>query len=252
MKQHTRIAFAGDWHANTHWARQMVDYAAQREAECIVHLGDYGWQYMHAFVKDMQHMLRRAGLHAYVIDGNHEDFTKLWNFPLQPDGTRKISPNVHYLPRGYRFDWDGLRFMACGGAVSVDKHLRSENLSWWPQEQITDEDVRTCAQGGPVDVLLTHDCPTGVDIPYLDKASPYFPAAALTESDAHRTKLLTVASAATPKLIFHGHYHRAYTQSVNLGWGPVRVQGLDCDATDRNANMAFYDTTFLKALAGIV
>lgn len=251
MKQHQRIAFAGDWHANTRWACTMIEHAKDLGAECIVHLGDYGMRYARDFRQSIQRALYRTGLNLYFLDGNHEDFARLYDFPLTADGTRKVSARVFHLPRGHRFTWGGLRFLACGGAVSVDRHRRVEGTSWWPEEQVTAADIARCEEGGLTDVLLSHDCPTGIDIPHLDKTSGFFPAEALRVSETHRAKLLAIAAATKPKLIFHGHYHRAYTARVNLGWGPVRVQGLDCDGVSRMDNVVVHDIGQLRELAGL-
>lgn len=251
MREHRRIAFAGDWHANTPWAHKMIEYAKEHEADAIVQLGDFGWNFARFFVSTMQGMLRRANLPCYFVDGNHEEFPKLLAFPLQPDGLRKISANLFHLPRGHRFTWDGLRFLACGGAVSVDRHRRIEGRSWWRQETISEQDMAVCEDGGQCDVLLAHDCPAGVDIPDLHKTEHYFPADLIRESETHRTRLLAIAAATRPKLVFHGHYDRAYVAHTDLGWGPVRVQGLDKDETTRRDNMTFYDIGQLRQLAGL-
>lgn len=246
------MAFAGDWHANTEWARRMIGYSKKHGAEVIIHLGDFGWRFQQSFVAEVQQSLRRTGLRLYFIDGNHEDFPKLQSFSLTGDGTRKLAPNLFHLPRGHRFTVHGLRMLACGGGVSVDKHRRVPGQSWWPDEQITAADIAACENGGAADVLLTHDCPAGVDIPHLEKTSPYFPPEALRESALHRTKLLAIAAATRPALLFHGHYHRAYTARVNLGWGPMRVEGLDCDASSQDEdNVAVYDTDRLRHWAGL-
>lgn len=227
MREHRRIAFAGDWHADTAWISRAVEYAAEHEADCIVHLGDYGWQFQSHFVRTVEGLLRKVNIPVYFVDGNHEMFPKLFKFPLQPDGLRKISARVFHLPRGYRWEWSGVQFMACGGGVSVDKHRRREGFTWWPQEQITADDIRACERRGHTDVLVSHDCPAGVDIPDLHKTAHWFPENAIRESEAHRAKLLAVANATTPRLILHGHYDRCYRAETDLGYGKVRVFGLD-------------------------
>lgn len=233
MREFRRIAFAGDWHANTRFARRMITHAWDQGADCIIHLGDYGWDYSRWFINTIESMLYRTGLELFFIDGNHENFDRLYQFPIQPDGTRKISKRVHHLPRGHRFTWGGVRFLACGGGVSVDRdrpvNPRVEGVSWWPQEEITSQEHHLCETGGPTDVLLSHDCPALVPIPDLDKTAHLFPADGIARSETHRLKLLTIASATRPRLVLHGHYDRVYTAYGNLGWGPMRVVGLDRD-----------------------
>lgn len=253
MQEHERIAFAGDWHANTGWARRAVAHAKDQGAQAMVHLGDYGWNYMNFFIRDMESMLRKAGLSLYFVDGNHEDFTRLHSFPLQPDGLRKISARVFHLPRGLRWSWGGVSFLACGGGVSVDRHRRVEGRSWWPEEQLSPADIQACQLAGQADVLISHDCPAGVPIPNLDKTAHWFPAEAIAESQRHRVKLLAVARTVTPKLIFHGHYDRDYNTVADLGWGPVGVRGLDRDRAlydPVEANVHVCDVAELRTAIG--
>jgi len=251
MQDYRRVAFAGDWHANTPWATRMIEYSKALGAEAIFHLGDFGWNYSRPYVAEIQRSLRATGQKLFFVDGNHEDFTRLHAFPLAADGTRQLTPNLFHLPRGHRFTLDGIDVLCCGGAVSVDRHRRVAGQSWWPQEQITAQDIAACESGGRAHLLLAHDCPSGVEIPHLDKSGAFFPAAAIRESQAHRAKLLAIAFASRVSVIFHGHYHRAYQARPNLGWGPVRVQGLDCDASTGQDNVAVYDTAQIRDWAGL-
>jgi hypothetical protein len=37
--------------------------------------------------------------------------------------------------------------------------------------------------------------------------------------------------------VWHGHFHRRYSATADLGYGPVVVQGLDCDGTTLAGNL---------------
>jgi hypothetical protein len=247
MKKPERIALAGDWHGRLLFAADAIEYAVSQGADCILHTGDYGWLYTSHFVKRMEEMLTHAGIWLAFADGNHEHhdvLDQLFRFddvipgvPEMPTGQSwhrpragRVSDHVWHLQRGMRWTWDGVRFLACGGAHSVDRRRRKAGRSWWPQETITDANIETCAAGGPADVLLSHDCPSGVDIPGLDKTAHLFPPEELVLSDRHRERLGLICASTQPRMIVHGHYHNAYTRDAELGYGPVRVYGLSDDS----------------------
>jgi hypothetical protein len=73
----------------------------------------------------MSKRLHAKGQTLYFVDGNHEDFTALYKFPISADGLRWVRPNIVHLPRGYRTTLvSGRTLAALGGANSVDFALR--------------------------------------------------------------------------------------------------------------------------------
>lgn len=240
-----KVAFAGDWHGNGFWAVQAIKYAREQGADVIVHLGDFGYDFFDDYLDRVQGALRRNDLELWFVDGNHENFPKLYNqWEVNEDGRRSLRPRIFHLPRGYRWDWVGHKFLALGGAYSVDRDMRVLDKSWWAEEVISDEDVEKAAAGGQVDFLISHDCPTGVRIPGLEKGSSYFPQWALDESYVHRQQLTKVVEAVRPTVIVHGHYHRRYHTFATLNLEDPRdntfVYGLDCDGSSLKDNMMFF------------
>ena len=76
----------------------------------------------------------------------------------------------------------GLTVGALGGAYSVDQEYRTAGKDWWPNEEPTTSEARKLMNGGPVDVLITHDVPAGVTV------EPMFvlPAEIRTKADCTR------------------------------------------------------------------
>ncbi len=243
----TRIAFAGDWHMNGRWAAAAIGHAAEQGADVIVHLGDFGYTFDAAYIRSTERALARAGIGLVFVDGNHEDFPALMSFPVRDNGLRELSPHLWHLPRGFRWEWNGIRVLAMGGAHSVDRQWRTPGISWWAQETLTKDDVTRGASGGPVDVLVAHDCPAGVDIPGLTETAHLWPAEELVAADAHRRLVRAVVDAAQPRTIWHGHYHRRYSTVADLGYGAVSVEGLDCDATSLEDNVVVVNVNSLAA-----
>lgn len=236
-----RIAFAGDWHANTDWAVKAIEHARQDGAEIILHLGDYGYNFTPTFRNKVELALAQAHINLLFVDGNHENFAWLLSQPTMDDGRRRISQHVYHLPRGYRWEWDGIRFMAVGGAYSVDRKWRRINHSWWSEEVLTDEQIEKACVGDKVDVLVSHDCPSGVIIPGLEDGPQMFPPLEILRAEEHRTQFRKIVDAVQPKQIWHGHYHRRYDSMVDFGYGPVEVHGLDMDATSLEENVMLVD-----------
>jgi predicted phosphodiesterase len=234
-----RIAVAGDWHGSAAWARKACDHARDQGAEVLLHVGDFGYQFIPWFLDAVD----GAELPVWFVDGNHDDHDWLARQPVDPDGRRQLSEYVWHLPRGFRWTWDGVQFLACGGAYSVDRGWRVLGSSWWAGETISDDDVARCVAGGRADVLLSHDAPSGFVIPTIDdRGTPApFPPFALAESGRHRQQLRRVVDAVRPSVVLHGHYHHAYAADVDLGYGQVRVIGLDCDESTMASNVRVVD-----------
>jgi predicted phosphodiesterase len=236
----TRIAFAGDWHENAPWAAKAIKYAKDQGADVILHLGDFGYSYSRRFLRDVGAAALFQQLPVLFVDGNHENFDRLNNYPVGDDGLRQITDNVWHLPRGFRWQWNELRFLALGGAHSVDRPYRTPGVSWWPEEVLTEEQVNHAISGGPADVLIAHDCPAGVRIPGIDDrvGPPPFSPMEILRSDEHRQLLRRVVDAVRPSWVWHGHYHVAYDTVADLDYGDVRVTGLNCDETAIGQNVA--------------
>lgn len=264
-----RIAFCGDWHGNLPFALDAIDYAANEKAEVILHTGDMGWLFTERFTKGLERALAAAGLYLFFAEGNHDHHGKLaqlfrsdtalpgMNRDL-PDGQRlhmprpgKVSPRVWHLPRGTRWAWDGIGFLACGGAHSVDRKRRREGLSWWPEERITEADIKACVIRGHADVLLCHDAPAEVEIPGLAENAHHFDPAEIELSEQHRRLLSRVCRGATPALIVHGHHHIAYSKPVNMGYGAAQVTGLSDDSCGfLSGNTAVMDLELIREITG--
>jgi predicted phosphodiesterase len=245
-----RVAFIGDWHMNAGWAGRAIRYAADHKAQHLVHAGDFGYTFDARFLDVVTSALRAAGLRLWFVDGNHEDHPKLQRWAVDPEtGRRPLTDRIEHLPRGYRWDWSGVRFLAMGGAYSVDRSSRIEGRSWWPQETITRRQINQASAQGPTDVLVAHDCPSGVQIPGIDdRKASWIPPADLARAYENRSELDRLCAATTPRVIVHGHYHTRYMVKTDLGYGDVVVQGLDCDGVDLDANVAMVELADLTAL----
>ncbi len=246
------LAFAGDWHGNIDWAAGRVMSAAARGVDVIVHAGDFGMWHGYegaAYRVSLEKVCARAGLPILWVDGNHEDHHLLQGLP-QVDGLGRVTEHVWHLPRGTRWSWGGLLWGALGGATSVDRRMRSEGRDWWAEEALTDEDVTRWQAGGPVDVAITHDCPAGVDIPGITRASgvQFWGVEAIDTAEAHRRLLADALAPTLPALIVHGHFHQYHQTRWHYPGGRAWVVGLDCDGSKPDRNVWLVDMTDLREI----
>lgn len=240
------VVLAGDWHGNTAWvcnyaipvaAQALTERAASRRI--LIQLGDFGFSPA-TYQPDMQALdssLAEHDMELWWIDGNHEEWPAIQELVRtgirteEPPEAVKLwdSSRITYLPRGTRWTWHGKTWLAVGGAVSVDRLLRKEGVSWFPDEEITEEDAERIIRGGPADVLLAHDVPLcwfpqGLSAP----AAAWEPMLPLAHEHSRRLERIAFATGVTR--VFHGHYH----VWQNDWHGDVRVVGLPEDGRDRN------------------
>jgi hypothetical protein len=226
-----RFLLAGDWHGDAAWARQVIRHApvAADGRRLIIQLGDFGvWpgrtgvRYLDAVAA----ALAETNAVCLFIDGNHEDFPQLVRYPIRSDGLREVRPRLFHLPRGTRWSWQGIRFLALGGATSLDRPWRTAGVDWWPDEELTRADLDRAIDGGACDVMLTHDAPSGVDVPGLPPASTWEPAE-IDRANRHRDLLHEVVDAVRPARLVHGHFHSRYdAELVTAGGHRLSVTGL--------------------------
>lgn len=244
MTDPNHVVLAGDWHGNFGWARHVISLLPtllpDEESPLILHAGDFGvWPGVggKTFLEVVDKALEAVNGRLWFVDGNHEWFPRLHGllnigtiFDL-PEWPVNVSWRTQWLPRGYRWTWHDKTWLALGGAVSVDKALRTEGHDWWPEEEITDADATKALVGGPVDVMLCHDAPSEVQMT-MGPWPRSWDVADEVRSNAHRRRLQGVVSKLEPSLFIHGHYHqhvRQFSQETGMD-----VIGLNLDGVDDN------------------
>jgi hypothetical protein len=101
------------------------------------------------------------------IDGNHENFVLLEALEEKEmfGGLVGIAgQSIFHLKRGEIYTIAGKKIFTYGGGVSIDKALRVEGISWWPQEipSKAEEDYaldNLAKHGNKVDIIVTHTMP---------------------------------------------------------------------------------------------
>lgn len=208
----TGVVLLGDIHGSYLESRLAISLAHEYGTKVVVQLGDFGiWagDYGKHFISNLHAELEKNDMMLYFVDGNHENFPLLYTYPIVTDGTRPITDRIVHLPRGFRWTWNDVTFLALGGAHSVDRQMRKEGVDWWPEEHITDADITTASAGGRVDIMITHDSPHSALNRVVDDPMSAFrwPESELATARWHRMQLDQVVKAVSPYFIFHGHYH---------------------------------------------
>lgn len=263
MTDPEKVVIAGDWHGNRIWAVGMIgNYArkvlAGEEMKVIVHLGDFGfWPYKVKdwaegdklpealrYLMDVQAALELADAWLLVTPGNHDDYDAMERWTeigpyaaFQPDTPFGRMNRIFITPRGHRWTWHGRTWLSVGGAVSVDRLLpepaRVAGESWWPQEEVTDEQEAAIIGHGHADVMVCHDYPVRVRHEFGHNG-PRFHGDDLARSHLHHERMQRIVDAVKPSWYIHGHLHRAYSRTYDWGWGPVEVTGMDRDTEQGN------------------
>lgn len=179
------------------------------------------------------------GLQMSCITGNHEHWARLDALWAGPDGQDAdgrpaplaLSAHVTMLPRGHRWTIGGRTFVALGSAPSINRHLLTEGVDWWPSENLLDAHVDAAIAQGPAEVMLTHDSPASpYCVPPVEEIlrrnvrdNPMgWPAASLAYADEGIARLTRAVLGIKPLLLAHGHFHVA-------GEDVVRLPGADHD-----------------------
>lgn len=171
------------------------------------------------------------------VDGNHENFDRLYDYPVENwhgGKVHKIRPSVIHLMRGQVFDIDDRSIFTFGGASSHDidggilepddpdykkkkKELdqgwlpyRINHVSWWKQELPSEEEMEEgrknlALQHNTVDFIVTHCCSSSTQA--MLGGSLYKP-------DMETTYLEEIKQNTKFKKWFFGHYHDNRNVSV--------------------------------------
>lgn len=250
-----RILMTGDAHGSISAWEYWVKAALRADADAIFQVGDnLRMDDMVPFLNRIRELLDKSHLLGYCIDGNHDPLEVLQSYPEADEpGLRALRPNFFYVERGAIVNFDGVNFMGLGGAFSVDREERSERTAedgivrWWPSETITLPQVQaaiTTAGTTKVDVMVTHDFPEGVDFQKIRFLKPN------EEAQKQRRLIRRVAAVAKPNVLFHGHHHRRYNDTLVIDGHEIAIKGL-ADHLRYQESYTVFDTNEYRELLGI-
>lgn len=152
-------------------AKRFPQQKAMSKNDYVVICGDFGLVWNHA-KSDLywRKWLADKPFTTLWVDGNHENFELLYQFPVTEKfggKVREISPGIFHLERGQVLTIDDKRFFVMGGAASHDKEYRKEHISWWKEEMPTADEMARGTDAlescnWTVDYVISHCAPSSV------------------------------------------------------------------------------------------
>lgn len=110
------------------------------------------------------------------------------------------------IPDGHVED----NMMFIGGALSVDKEFRTENYNWWPDEELSynelDGLITKYSETKP-EIMVTHECPENVVPLLMNNFKRGFPSITRQAFEA-------MFNIHKPKLWIFGHWHRRLNEEI--------------------------------------
>ena len=163
------IFITGDTHGQHDFAKIRF-FANEIRIACkddyLIIAGDFGAVWSEKTLEDDLKPYESLPFTVLFVDGNHENFDLLNSFPIEiwnGGKIHKIRNNIIHLMRGQVYEIEGKTFFTFGGATSIDKIYRTENVSWWKAEVPSIADMEEACdnlqQGNyQVDYIITHSC----------------------------------------------------------------------------------------------
>lgn len=176
--------------------------------------------------KELLDWLDNKNFTTLFVDGNHENYTRLYNYPIEQwkgGKVHKIRDSVLHLMRGKIFDIDNKKIFVFGGAKSHDiqdgilnldeeekiyeyrkrgAYFRIRDFSWWDLELPTNQEMENGIENlekinYEVDYIISHCCPTSIQA-LINSTN---------KRDILTDYLQQISEKCTFKRWYFGHYH---------------------------------------------
>ena len=164
------VYITGDIHGTPTRIYEFAQRHQLTKNDVVILLGDVGANY-YGDERDerVKETLSNVKAQVLCIHGNHE--MRPWEangYVLTDWNGGKVwvqeeYPNLLFAKDGEIFAIEGKRYIAIGGAYSVDSYWRIQrHAGWWKTEQPTEEIKRFVEkqlQENEIDIILSHTCP---------------------------------------------------------------------------------------------
>ena len=168
------LYITGDTHGNFDRILKWTETTnLNKDKDFLFILGDFGYIWDNkrtSFEKDNLDFISCLPFTTLFIDGNHENHERLNSMRVvnfSGGKAHKVYDSIYHLMRGQVYEIAGKRIFTFGGASSIDKHLRTEGISWWKEEEFNYHDANTAYESlnkidWEVDYVLTHSAPLSI------------------------------------------------------------------------------------------
>lgn len=219
-----KVAILGDIHGDLPFLNRALGLATAKGAELVIQVGDFGFTYPDGFLAGIDWLTKDYQMPLCVIRGNHDD--PFWFKQYQRMGY------VNFIPDGQIMTIGKSRVAFLGGAVSIDRDFREENISWWRNERVNPNIVREWSyRDTKADILISHESPATP--PSL--GPPPMTITQKIEEDCQEDRLWVKSAVETLEVseVYHGHYHHRETYEFIYGDSKkALVEGLDCNGAE--------------------
>ncbi len=196
------IFVTGDCHADfKRFSKEIFpEQEEMTKEDYVIICGDFGgvWNQYEESKQEKWWMdwLEQKPFTTLFVDGNHENFDRLYSYPVEEwhgGKVHKIRPSVIHLMRGQVFAIDGKKIFTFGGASSHDisggilepedpdfkqkkkeldrdwKPYRINRVSWWVQELPTIDEMEEgrknlSTNNNEVDFIVSHCCASSTQV----------------------------------------------------------------------------------------
>lgn len=196
----------------------------------IIHVGDIGVGFPcvgDLFLEELNEVFLQEDIKFYACRGNHDD-------PSFFDGSKKLS-NLHLVEDGTVLTIEETNFFFYGGAISVDRQVRSEGFDYWSGEPAQKFEEKSILTNKKIDVVITHTCPRRV-IPVVlpsnkgngivpmyanakDKTGQLIDPHLIEDMDKELTLLDELEQVLTKnydiKQWYYGHFHKSHSTAID-------------------------------------
>ena len=208
-----------DIHGDVNTFLKLMPKKPFQEKEVVL-LGDVGYGFPEFDVDRFNDfLLRNSHISFYIIQGNHDNadcmntyMHNVWYI------TTESGAIVHHI--------DNNSVIMIPGALSYDKNLRVPGLSWWENEQLSEEQLSKVVElAKDCDIILSHDAP-------LQQYFMFFPETKPSGTNRALDMLLMELIRTQKKTLWlHGHLHENYIDIFDV----FTIQGI---AEDTATNLS--------------
>ena len=179
----------------------LISIIKENRNTILLQCGDFGWwKFLSKRIMDLDRTCNENNVIIHWCEGNHEDHL----FIKQND---MVTPNIIYQPRGSTVKLpDGRVVLFIGGADSIDKKYRTAGYDWFPDENITMDDIDNLPDID-VDVIISHTAPDYFDLG-LPTTGSFIGVDLSTYKDNNRVLLNMAYDKYKPKEWYFGHFHK--------------------------------------------
>lgn len=186
------VYLTGDIHGVPWKITEFAEKKQLTKDDTIIILGDVGANYfLNMRDKMVKRHLENIGVDILCIHGNHEirpSNISSYKLQLWNGGNvwcEEAYPHLKFAKDGEIYNIEDRRYIALGGAYSIDKYYRiASGYGWWADEQPSEE-IKAYAEKqlseNEIDVVLSHTCPlkyepvemflSGIDQSKVDKST---------------------------------------------------------------------------------